>query len=108
MAAHFRGNFRFAMLGLAVTALFVVYQVIADLQSPRSPSPAVMLTFVVLCPPSLLSLPFSDAEAGSNGFYFLWALIGILNAGLYAAVRALIVRARIVRAKTAARAKKSV
>jgi len=96
------------MLGLAVTAGFVAYQLIVDLQSPRSPSPAVMIAFVILCPPSLLSIPFLDAEVGTSGFYFLWTFIGILNAALYAAVRALIVRAKIVRAKTAARAKKSV
>jgi len=103
MPAYSRSNVRFAMLGLAVTAGFVAYQMIADPQSPRSPSPAVMLAFVVLCPPSLLWIPFSDATAGTSGFYFVWTFIGILNAALYAAVRAL-----IVRITTAGRAKKSV
>jgi len=84
-------NFRSAMLGFAVTAAFVSYQFVTDPQSPIGRNPALMLMFVILCPPSLLSLPF-DAEVGTNGFYILWAVIGMLNAALYASVRALISR----------------
>lgn len=102
MPAHPHRNVRFAILGLSVTALFVAYQMLVDLQSPRSPSPAVMLAFVVLCPASLLSVPFSNAEVGTNGFYYLWTFIALLNAALYAAVRAM-----IDRAMTAVRRKKS-
>jgi len=48
-----------------------------------------MVVFVVLCPPSLLSIAF-DPEFGTNNFYFLWTVIALLNAGLYATVRALV------------------
>jgi hypothetical protein len=83
-------SFRSAMLGFAITAAFVSYQLVTDPESPISRNSAVMRLFVILCPPSLLSLPFLDAEAGSSGFYLVWAVIGLLNAALYASVRALI------------------
>jgi hypothetical protein len=50
-----------------------------------------MVGFVVLCPPSLLSIAF-DPEVGTNKFYFLWTAIALLNAGLYATIRALVGR----------------
>jgi len=83
---------RSAILGFSVTAAFVAYQLVTDVQSPISRSPALMLTFVVLCPPSLLSLTLNSAEVGSNDFYTLWAVIGVLNAALYGSVRALLMR----------------
>jgi len=49
---------------------------------------ALMLVFVIGCVPSLLSLSLIDAEAGSNTFCLVWALLGLLNAALYASVRA--------------------
>ena len=49
-----------------------------------------MLLFIVLCPPSLLSVSVIDAEVGSNGFYFLWTVIALMNAGLYAGIRILV------------------
>lgn len=92
MRAHGRGVFRFAVLGFALTAVFVSYQLVTDTQSPFTRDSAIMLAFVVLCPPSLLSLPFRDAEVGTNGFYVLWTVVGLLNATLYASIRALISR----------------
>jgi len=80
------------MLGFAITALFVAYQQVTDGQSPLDRNPAFMVMLVILCPPSLLSLPFTDAEAGSTGFYLLWTFIAVLNAALYGSIRALITR----------------
>jgi hypothetical protein len=87
MLAHV--HFRSAVLGFAVTTAFVSYQLVTDAPSLISRNPALMLMFVVLCPPSLLSVPF-DPEFGTNGFYYLWTFIGLLNASLYAGVRAFI------------------
>jgi hypothetical protein len=92
MSSRTGASFRAGMLGLAITAAFVSYQLVTDPQSPISRTPGLMLAFVILCPPSLLSLPFIDTEAGSDGFFLLWAIIGLLNAALYASVRALISR----------------
>jgi len=83
---------RSAVLGFSVTAAFVVYQLVTDVQSPISRNPAFMLLFVVLCPPSLLSLASNKTEVGSGDFYTLWAVIGVLNAALYGSVRALLMR----------------
>jgi len=81
--------FRAAVLGFAITAAFVSYQLVTDSSSLLSRSPSMMLIFVVLCPPSLLSVA-KPVEVGTNGFYFLWALIGVLNAALYGTVRTIL------------------
>ena len=83
---------RSAVVGFVVTAAFVRYQLLTDPQSPLTRNPVLMVMFVVLCPPSLLSLPFIDAEVGTTDFYFLWTFIAFLNAALYASVRALIAK----------------
>ena len=85
-------SFRSAVLGFAVTAAFVSYQLVTDPQSSVNRNSELMLLFVILCPPSLLSIPIIDAEVGTSGFYFLWIIIGVLNGALYASVRALIAR----------------
>ena len=90
MAGNFHNNFRFAMLGLSITALFVVYQMLTEPGVSRDH--VVMIGFVILCPPSLLSVPFVDIEVGTRAFYIMWTLIGILNAALYATIAALITR----------------
>jgi hypothetical protein len=85
-----RRYFSSAMLGFAVTAAFVSYQLLTDVQSPLSRNPGMMMLFLVLCPPSLLSIVFRSVEVGSNAFYFIWIIIGVLNGALYASLRALL------------------
>ncbi|HYM77816.1 MAG TPA: hypothetical protein VE377_17710 [Candidatus Dormibacteraeota bacterium] len=80
------------MLGFAITAAFVSYQLLTDAQSPISRSSTLMVAFVVLCPPSLLSLAFREPEVGSNGFFVLWTVIALLNGTLYASFRAFVGR----------------
>jgi len=92
MSERSGASFRTGMLGFAVTAAFVSYQLLTDPQSPISRNPLLMVVFVVLCPPSLLSLPLGDVEFGTDGFYFLWAIIGLLNGALYATARVVITR----------------
>src|SRR5215467_7381605 len=92
MSAHRSGSFRVAMFGLGITAIFLSYQLLTDSQSPITRNSTLMLVFVVLCPPSVLSLAFGTIEIGSHSFYLLWAVIAALNAALYASVRALIAR----------------
>jgi len=79
------------MFGFAITAVFVSYQLLTDPQSPIHRDSAFMVLFVVLCPPSLLSIAL-DPDVGSNAFYLLWTLVALLNAGLYASVRVLLLR----------------
>jgi len=92
MTASGRGIFRFAVFGFAITATFVSYQLLTDMQSSVSRSTALMLSFLVLCPPSILSITVREPEVGSNGFYILWTSIAVLNAVLYATIRFLVAR----------------
>ena len=91
MNAIGRRHFTAAMFGFAITAIFASYQLLTDSQSPIERESALMMVFVVLCPPSLLSIA-SNPEVGTNNYYFLWTLIALLNAGFYATVRALVSR----------------
>lgn len=91
MNAIGRRHFTAAMFGFAITATFVSYQLLTDSQSPIERDSALMMVFVVLCPSSLLSIAFNP-EVGTNNYYFLWTVIALLNAGLYATVRALVGR----------------
>ena len=92
MTASGRGIFRSGVLGFAITAIFVSYQLLSDVQSPISRSSALMLSFLVLCPPSILSIAVKEPEVGSNYFLILWTSIALLNAALYAALRFLVAR----------------
>lgn len=80
------------MLGFSITALFVAYQLLTDSLSDSPRNSAMLIFFVILCPPSLLTIPIIDAEVGTSGFYFLWIVVGILNAALYGTIAALISR----------------
>jgi hypothetical protein len=84
-----RRSFSAAMFGFAITAAFISYQLLTDTQSPIARDSGFMILFVVLCPPSLLSVAF-DPEIGSHSFYVLWTLIALMNAGFYATIRVLL------------------
>ncbi len=79
-----------AALGLAITAIIVAYQLLTDSYPPRPMSDTLFLAFVILCPPSLLSIPIIDAETGTAAFYVLWTFIGLANAVLYGAIGAVV------------------
>ena len=81
-----------AMLGFTITASFIAYQLLTDVQSPITRAPALMIVFVVLCPFSLISQIFSNIEVGTTNFYALWSVIGVLNGALYASVRIILQR----------------
>jgi hypothetical protein len=91
MSGHGGRHFSTAMFGVAITAVFVSYQLLTDSQSPIPRDSVFMILLVVLCPPSLLSTAF-EPEVGSNSFYLLWTVIAVMNAALYATIRALLSR----------------
>ena len=72
----------------------VAYMVLADSLHQQSPNVLPVAAFVILCPPSLLSIPFIDVDPGTGGFYLIWAIIGVFNATLYAVIGASVVRLR--------------
>jgi len=84
----------FAAIGLLVTVAIAAYLVLTESypNPPHELSTPLLVALLVLCPPSLLSALFIDAEIGTSGFYFVWFLVALLNAGLYASIGAAISR----------------
>jgi len=83
-----------AGFGLLVTVVVAAFLVLTG-SSPNPPhelNTPVLVTILALCPPSLLSALFIDAETGTSGFYFVWFFIALINAALYAAVGAAVTR----------------
>ncbi len=80
--------------GVLVTVAIAAYLVLTESypNPPHELSAPLLVLFLVLCPPSLLSALVIDAETGTSGFYFVWFFVALLNAGLYASVGALISR----------------
>ncbi|MGB2899061.1 MAG: hypothetical protein WBB89_07340 [Candidatus Acidiferrum sp.] len=88
MSKDWRTILRFAVMGLVITAVFVAYQVLTDSSPPPPPNISLILMFMVLCPPSFLTIPLIDVEIGSEGFYPLWSIVALMNAVLYAVIGA--------------------
>jgi hypothetical protein len=80
--------FRFAASGFAIAVLFVVLQVLVaySFLPGMALSNLLFATCLILCPPFLLAIPLIDVETGTGGFYILWVVVALLNAGLYAVV----------------------
>ena len=72
-------------LGLLVTAAIVSYLKLFGMNDD------LLTAFAVLCPPSLLCIPFNEAMKNTGQFWAIWSLIGVLNFGLYAVIGSAIV-----------------
>lgn len=73
----------FAVFGLVVAALILLYlNLLGEFDA------TLYTAFAILCPPSLLCIPFSEAMKDKASFYAIWSLIGITNSGLYAVIGA--------------------
>ena len=97
MTIETRTRLRCASVGFAVTAAMVAYQVITDSPGVDIGGWIVFGLGVFLCPPWVLFIPvfvalFEVAETGTPAFYFIWFLIAVLNAALYAGVGPSILR----------------
>jgi hypothetical protein len=77
-------------LGLLVAAGIAAFLMLTDSypNPPHELSTPLLIPFLVLCPPSLLSAFVIDAETGTSGFYFVWFVIALINAGLYSGIGA--------------------
>jgi hypothetical protein len=83
----------FAVLGLAITAVVYAYYVFYDYIKPTNTIDfAFRIASFGLCPPTLLLAMCIDCEAsGWNGVY-IFSILGLLNAALYAIIGAVVVR----------------
>jgi hypothetical protein len=82
-----------AFLGLAITAL--IYAAMSLMPYSETPSRTEIflgVVSVVLCPPSLLTVPLFDIDPYTAQGAILWLLIGLMNAGWYAVVGAVVGR----------------
>ena len=77
-----------AILGFSIAAVILAYAELTDSSPPPPVNVPLWTTFVILCPPALLSVPLIDIEPDSIAFVFLWLVIGLLNSAIYAAIGA--------------------
>jgi hypothetical protein len=75
----------FAAAGLLIAAFFFIFVGVLGVVDGT-----FYTAMLILCPPSLLSFPLSEAMKDRSGFYFVGLMIGLLNAGLYAVIGAAI------------------
>jgi hypothetical protein len=88
MAEHVTGVIRKVRqfkIGLAVLGFVIAASLFAYLEFTNYSrlGPALLVASVILCPPSLMSLLFLDAEPHTSGIAIVWAMIGLINALLY-------------------------
>jgi hypothetical protein len=79
----------FAVFGLAIAGGIAAYMTFSGLFDE-----VIFTAFVILCPPALLITPFHEAMKAKGGSYLIWSMIGLLNAGIYAAIGAAIIGLR--------------
>jgi hypothetical protein len=72
----------FALFGLLFTG------VVAACTAPGLDDLNLVIILVILCPPSLMSMYFSEIMKNYVGASAIWLFIGVVNAGLYAVVGA--------------------
>jgi hypothetical protein len=78
------------ILGCSVVGLFVTALIALFIDLSGRFDATLYTTFAVLCPPALICIPFSDVMKDMGGFYAIWFLVGLANAGLYAIIGAAI------------------
>src|SRR5260370_14819807 len=69
-----------AILGLLITFAFWAYNVFSDHYS------MLTATFMILCPPSILSIPFWETGPETVPGIVIWSVIGLLNSVLYVVI----------------------
>jgi hypothetical protein len=80
-----------ALLGLAITAaIYASIPFTPYSEPPSGTTIALGFVSIILCPPGLLTVPLFDIDAYTPGGAVLWLLIGLINAGLYAVIGALV------------------
>jgi hypothetical protein len=93
MSKDWRTIFRFALLGLAIAAVFLGIS-----ETDPTPGSAFALWIggasLILCPGSLLFVIAFDIEPQTTAFAIMWLIIGLINCGVYAVVGAAFVGLR--------------
>ena len=93
--------FRFAAVGLGINVVWIVYQMLANPSPWSRLNDFISVTFMILCPPVLLTFPLMDVEIGDGSSYAIWTVVAILNAALYSGLGSACVRMRKKREREA-------
>jgi len=77
----------FSCLGLLIAGILWAYSAFSHYpHAINAKTAALVIILVVLCPPSLLSLPFWETEPDTVPGIVIWLVIAIINALLYGAI----------------------
>jgi hypothetical protein len=87
MSKDWRTILRFAVLGLAVAAVFFG---VSEMDPAPGSSVALVLgaATLLLCPGSLLFVTAIDIEPQTAGFALMWLIVGLINCAVYAVIGA--------------------
>ena len=92
----------FAVLGFAITAGFYIFGVYRDYTKPAGVLDIVAaIANIILCPPVLLFAWCIDCEYGTPaGLVVNLAIVGLMNAALYAAIGLAVAQRRMGKGST--------
>jgi hypothetical protein len=100
MSKDWRTICRFALLGLAIAAVFFGIS-----ETDPAPGSAFALwtggATLILCPGSFLFILAIDIEPQTTGFAIMWLIIGLINCAIYAVIGAAYVGLRKKRESSA-------
>ncbi len=95
MRSALKSRWPFALCGVVVAAAIYTHSIFYDFTKPASTVDLTLIfAEIVLCPPSLLSLLCIDCEVGTSAGLQIWAVIGLLNGGLYWLLASVFVKRR--------------
>jgi hypothetical protein len=77
----------FATTGFVVTISWATYQVLMQNHVPRNAT-LIDWAFIVLCPESIVSMFLVDWNIGTESFYWLYFVLGLVNAWVYGGIAA--------------------
>jgi hypothetical protein len=83
-----------AVLGFVIAAIIWAYSELTDSPPPRPFNLPLWSAFMILCPPSFLTIPLIDVEPGSTDFAIMWLMLGLVNSALYAVIGTVVGRFR--------------
>jgi hypothetical protein len=84
MRVAFKSPWLCALSGVIIAAAIYTHYVFYDFTKPvNTVDMTVGIVEIVLCPTSLLSLLCIDCEVGTSAGLQIWAVIALLNGGLY-------------------------
>jgi len=73
-----------ACLGFVVAGIFWAYSAFGYSEQMNLKKATLTIALVILCPPSLLSVPFWETEPDTVPGIVIWSVIGLINSALYA------------------------